>query len=54
MANAKERREQVSVPLDSELRAAIERRAQAEHRTVANWIRHTVAQALEQGEQVAA
>jgi hypothetical protein len=54
MANTQDRRQQISVPLDSELRAAIERRAQAEHRTVANLIRHIVAQALDQGEQAVA
>jgi hypothetical protein len=55
MANSRERREQISVPLDPAFRAAIERRAQAEHRTVANLIRHIVANDFEkQGEQVAA
>jgi hypothetical protein len=46
MANSKER-EQISVPIDAELRAAIERAAKAEHRTVASLVRHLVAQALE-------
>jgi hypothetical protein len=52
MANAKER-EQISVPIDGELKAAIERAAKAEHRTVASWLRHLAATALE-NQQVAA
>ena len=55
MANSQERRQQISVPLDAGLRAAIEHRAREEHRTVASLIRHIVAKALEdQGEQAAA
>jgi hypothetical protein len=46
MANAK--REQVSVALGPELRAAIKRAAEAEHRSMSNQIKHLVAQALEQ------
>jgi hypothetical protein len=49
MANAKEsRREQVTVALDGELRAAIERAASAEHRTLSGQIRHLVSGALQQ------
>jgi hypothetical protein len=36
-------REQISVTLPAELRAAVERAAQAEHRTVSQQIRHYVA-----------
>jgi hypothetical protein len=55
MANSQDRRDQISVPLDPALRAAIKRRAAAEHRTVANLIRHIVAMALEnQGERATA
>ncbi len=55
MAKLQERRDQISVPLDPALRAAIKRRADAEHRTVANLIRHIVATALEkQGERATA
>jgi predicted transcriptional regulator len=46
-------REQLSVPVDAELKAAIDRAAKAEHRTMANLVRHIVAQALE-NQQVAA
>jgi hypothetical protein len=53
MANAK--REQVTVTLDPELRAAIKRAAEAEHRSMSNQIKHLVARALEQqGEGAAA
>jgi CopG-like RHH_1 or ribbon-helix-helix domain, RHH_5 len=44
---ANKEREQISVPIDGELKAALERAAKAEHRTVANLVRHIVAQALE-------
>jgi hypothetical protein len=54
MANEKER-EQLSVQIDPELRAAIERAAKAEHRTVSGQVRHLVAKALEsESEGVAA
>jgi CopG-like RHH_1 or ribbon-helix-helix domain, RHH_5 len=46
-------REQLSVPVDAELKAALERAARAEHRTVASLVRHLVATALE-NQQVAA
>jgi hypothetical protein len=57
MANAKRReREQVTVALDGELRAAIERAAAQEHRTLSGQIRHLVQTALERQDarQVAA
>jgi uncharacterized protein (DUF1778 family) len=41
-----ERREQLSVPVDHDLRAAIERAAEAEHRTVAGQVRHWISAAL--------
>jgi uncharacterized protein (DUF1778 family) len=53
MANSAKEREQLSVPIDAELKAALERAAKAEHRTVANFVRHVVALALE-NQQVAA
>jgi CopG antitoxin of type II toxin-antitoxin system len=54
MATAQEhRREQISVPVDPAFRAALERAAESEHRTVANFVRHVVAQALEQREHAA-
>jgi hypothetical protein len=43
-----QRREQLSVPVDSGLRAAVERAAEREHRTVASFVRHVIAQAVEQ------
>ena len=49
-----QRREQISVPVDPELRAAIERAANQEHRTVANFVRCAVARALEQRGEAAA
>lgn len=48
------RREQISVPVDPAFRAAIERAANQEHRTVANFVRYAVARALEQRGQEAA
>jgi hypothetical protein len=41
------RENQVSVTLDPELRAALERAAEAEHRSVAGQLRHFAASALE-------
>jgi len=46
MASAQERREQVSVPIDADLRRAIERAAAEEHRSVAGQIRHWIANGL--------
>jgi hypothetical protein len=47
MANKERReREQISVTLDRELRAALERAAQEEHRTLSNQVRHWIAQAV--------
>jgi hypothetical protein len=46
MAQPQERREQISVPVDPDLRASIERIAEAEHRTVAGQIRHWIAAGL--------
>ena len=51
---SKETREQLSVPVDAELKAALERAAKADHRSVANLVRHIVAQALENQEGLAA
>jgi hypothetical protein len=53
MANMKEGRDQLSVAIDPELRAAIERAAKAEHRTVSGQVRHIVAKALENQAQAA-
>jgi uncharacterized protein (DUF1778 family) len=53
--STQERREQLSVPVPSDLRRAIERAAQAEDRTVASWVRRQITAALEQqGEERAA
>jgi hypothetical protein len=41
-----DREAQISVPVDRQLRAAIERVAEAEHRTVAGQIRHWIATGL--------
>jgi hypothetical protein len=54
MANKDRVGEQVSVRLDPELRAAIERQAQSEHRTLSGQIRHLVAQAFQNQERAAA
>jgi hypothetical protein len=40
-------RQQLSVQIDPEVRAALERAAKAEHRTVSGQVRHLVAKALE-------
>jgi hypothetical protein len=56
MANQEQRREQLSVPVDADLRAALKRAAEREHRTVASYVRHALAQMLEEqrGESAAA
>lgn len=54
MAKQEQRREQVTVPLDPALRAALEQAASREHRSIAGLIRHIVAIALEQRDQAAA
>jgi hypothetical protein len=36
MATQEQRRDQISVPVDRDLRAALERAAKAEHRTMAS------------------
>ncbi|MGH6676768.1 MAG: TA system antitoxin ParD family protein [Xanthobacteraceae bacterium] len=43
---ARKDREQISVPIDADLHAAIESAAEAEHRTVAGQIRHWITAAL--------
>jgi hypothetical protein len=51
------KREQISVPVNPELRNAVERAAAREDRTVANWIRRVIAEAVRKaadGEQRAA
>ena len=47
------RREQITVPLDAELRAFVERRAAQEDRTVASLVRHILAETARraQGQQ---
>jgi hypothetical protein len=52
--NTTERRDQISVPIDAELRREIERVAAVEHRTVAGQIRHWIANGLAAQEQAAA
>lgn len=57
MASTQEhRREQLSVPIDSDLRAKVETAAKREGRTVANFVRLVVSRAVEQqpGEGAAA
>jgi hypothetical protein len=40
------RRHQITVPLDPKLRELVERAAEREDRTVANYVRHLIAQAV--------
>jgi len=47
------RREQITIPLDPDLRAKLERAAEREHRTMANLVRHVLAEALEQQQAAA-
>ena len=55
MTTSKEpRRDQICVGLDPELRAALERAATEEHRTVSGQVRHVLATAFEQRQRVAA
>jgi hypothetical protein len=56
MSATERSREQISVKLDAELMAAVERAAAAEHRTVSAQVRHFVACMIEarQPPQVAA
>jgi predicted DNA-binding protein len=49
-----QRREQITVPIDAELRQRLEQAAQRDHRTLASYVRHVVAQALEQRQGAAA
>ena len=51
---SQDRREQISVPLDPELRAAIERAAAAEQRTVAGQVRFWIIAALNKASATAA
>lgn len=53
MPQPQERREQISVPVDPDLRAKIERAAEVEHRTVAGQIRHWIIAALATGSPAA-
>lgn len=48
-----DQRHQVTVPLDPALRAALKQAAEQEHRTIAGYVRHVVARALEQRGQEA-
>jgi predicted DNA-binding protein len=50
---SQERREQITVPVDAELRQRLEQAAERDHRTIASYVRHVVAQALEQREAAA-
>jgi len=54
MADAKDKGEQISVRLEPALRAAVERAAQREHRTLSDQIRHLVALACAQQREGAA
>jgi hypothetical protein len=44
--NTPERREQLTIPIDPNLRREIERAAAAEHRTMAGQVRHWIAYGL--------
>lgn len=46
MGQPQDHRDQISVPVDRRLRKAVERAAEAEHRTVAGQIRHWIAVGL--------
>lgn len=54
--SSKERREQITVVVDRELRLALERAAADEHRTVSGLVRHLITQAVagDTGEGLAA
>jgi hypothetical protein len=54
MATPEQRRDQISVPLDADLRAALEQAAKAEHRSVAAQVRFFVQKSLESQRQGAA
>jgi predicted DNA-binding protein len=54
MASQERQREQITVPVDAELRQRLELAAQRDHRTIASYVRHVVTQALEQREGAAA
>jgi predicted DNA-binding protein len=53
MATSEQRRDQISVPLDPELRERLELVALREHRTIASYVRHVVVKALEQQQAAA-
>ena len=53
MASQELRREQITIPIDTVLRQRLELAASREHRTIASYVRHVVAQALEQQQAAA-
>jgi predicted DNA-binding protein len=54
MALQERQREQITVPVDAELRQRLEQAAERDHRTIASYVRHVVTQALEQNREGAA
>jgi predicted DNA-binding protein len=54
MASQERQRKQITVPIDAELRQRLELAAAHEHRTIASYVRHVVAQSLEQQSEAAA
>lgn len=53
MASQEQRREQITIPIDNALRQRLEQAAERDHRTIASYVRHVVAQALEQQQAAA-
>jgi hypothetical protein len=46
MASQEQRREQITVPIDADLRQRLELAAERDHRTIASYVRHVVVRAL--------
>jgi predicted DNA-binding protein len=53
MASQERQREQITVPVDAELRQRLEQAAERDHRTIASYLRHVVTQALERQQAAA-
>ena len=51
---SQERREQITVPVDAELRQRLEQAAERDHRSIASYVRHVVVQALDHQREAAA
>jgi uncharacterized protein (DUF1778 family) len=54
MASQERQREQITVPVDADLRHRLEQAAERDHRTIASFVRHVVECALDEQSEAAA